>query len=496
MGENRFIGGSEMVSFEQPNGEGETDQQLDYSFGKRVILQAAQQKAEIPDNAVNIQDRSEAPEGAEIIEGDRGGLYYVPAGQGEDDGSFNEEDAREFVEGTTFDDASDVAQSSLFDDPPATPESLGEGDKIAIMNPLTFEFEAAVVNSVDGESINVFTAEDESVEIFSDDVQGVYDDSGSEITQQLSSEVSEQFGQVPDLEAIQATFPDSIGFNEAFEERFTSEDLNDPEQFTDDLRDLIVEFEDDWRIGMNKTIPEIRNGLAEQGYFPDKDGANPYEVELPDSDAPLDESLDAMRQTEFDSSYDRTIAYDRLAQDRFGRDDVEVINGDVDAQEEYVQALEFANDSGLLDAASQGIVREDNDAKRGESFGWYAADRVTVKNTVADAPLDELASDQVGVAETAGDVLIHELGHANHHDNIGGSYAGSPELQIDRDLIEDEVSKYATVNEKEFVAEVFTGKLKGKEYSQEIEDYYDEAGGIDVSDIEGGLDTDALGGGD
>jgi len=46
----------------------------------------AEQKA-VPDNAVNIDSRDEAPEDAEVIEGDRGGLYYVPADgeEGEDD---------------------------------------------------------------------------------------------------------------------------------------------------------------------------------------------------------------------------------------------------------------------------------------------------------------------------------------------------------------------------------------------------------------------------
>ena len=34
----------------------------------------------VPDNAVSISDRSEAPEGAQVIEGDRGGLYYIPQG--------------------------------------------------------------------------------------------------------------------------------------------------------------------------------------------------------------------------------------------------------------------------------------------------------------------------------------------------------------------------------------------------------------------------------
>jgi len=53
-------------------------------FAKRVLLQSVEQKSEIPDNAVSIQDRSEAPEDAEIITGQRGGLYYVPSGESED----------------------------------------------------------------------------------------------------------------------------------------------------------------------------------------------------------------------------------------------------------------------------------------------------------------------------------------------------------------------------------------------------------------------------
>lgn len=40
----------------------------------------------VPDNAVSIDNPSEAPDGAQIVEGDRGGLYYVPSG-GDGDGS-------------------------------------------------------------------------------------------------------------------------------------------------------------------------------------------------------------------------------------------------------------------------------------------------------------------------------------------------------------------------------------------------------------------------
>jgi hypothetical protein len=38
----------------------------------------------VPDNAVSIQDPSEAPEGANVVKGDRGGLYYIPVSEDED----------------------------------------------------------------------------------------------------------------------------------------------------------------------------------------------------------------------------------------------------------------------------------------------------------------------------------------------------------------------------------------------------------------------------
>jgi hypothetical protein len=37
----------------------------------------------VPDSAIPIGSRSEAPEGAQIVTGDRGGLYYIPVGEGE-----------------------------------------------------------------------------------------------------------------------------------------------------------------------------------------------------------------------------------------------------------------------------------------------------------------------------------------------------------------------------------------------------------------------------
>jgi len=64
-----------------------------------VRVPVAQKLAEkaVPDNAVPIDSRGEAPDGAKVIEGDRGGLYYVPEGDegGGDDQDFSDVDVDE-----------------------------------------------------------------------------------------------------------------------------------------------------------------------------------------------------------------------------------------------------------------------------------------------------------------------------------------------------------------------------------------------------------------
>ena len=55
---------------------------------------------QVPDNAVSISDRSEAPEGAQIVEGDRGGLYYIPPGEGDGEGGESDITDRTNPDGT------------------------------------------------------------------------------------------------------------------------------------------------------------------------------------------------------------------------------------------------------------------------------------------------------------------------------------------------------------------------------------------------------------
>ncbi len=53
----------------------------------------ANRALQVPDGAIPISSRSEAPEGAQIYEGEQGGLYYLPVGgqAGEDDGATERE---------------------------------------------------------------------------------------------------------------------------------------------------------------------------------------------------------------------------------------------------------------------------------------------------------------------------------------------------------------------------------------------------------------------
>jgi len=73
---------------EQPGGEGDTGifgaaAEPDHGIFSKYSGEVFRRKLEIPDEAVRISDRSEAPEGATIVEGERGGLAYI-RGTGQD----------------------------------------------------------------------------------------------------------------------------------------------------------------------------------------------------------------------------------------------------------------------------------------------------------------------------------------------------------------------------------------------------------------------------
>jgi len=153
------------------------DQQLDSGFGGRVVLQAARQKAKIPDNAVSIQDRSEAPEDAEIIEGERGGLYYVPGGgDGTESESRSLEDIQDDVRNQLeesddpFQESENIVSEATGIESVHLPTADTREDLVQLTSALSFAGERGMVEPVDaidtgpqGDAVAAFRANDNTL---------------------------------------------------------------------------------------------------------------------------------------------------------------------------------------------------------------------------------------------------------------------------------------------------------------------------------------------
>jgi hypothetical protein len=450
----------------------------------------------VPDNYVYVAPDEEVGDEYDTVTSPQGATYRSPQPVGDDsadDGGFNEADAKDFVSSNEVGELDDISDSSKWDDPPGTVESLEAGDEIAIMNPRTFQFESAVVRDAfsDDGVAEVLTDSQSNVSISAADVVGVWNEAGGELARISAADLRDQVTQVGSIDDIIDAVDAPDFFTDELQERFDGAELQDPDQFVDDLRELIDENDGDFRIGLNDTLPQLRNALAEQGAFP-QDKTNPYDIDV-QSGGDVNVAFDDVIDNDFATDYDRAIALDNLVQERTGRDDIEVINADTKSQRSIVQTIEFADESGILDNLERGIERESNTSKRGQSYGWYSGGKITLKDNVNFERLEALEG-STSVSETPGEVLLHELGHANHDESRGGLPPGVVnDLEIDGDLVEDEVSGYAKTNENEFVAEVFLGRLKGEDYSDEILDYYEESIGPDLPPgVEGALNTDAL----
>ena len=83
---------------------------------------------------------------------------------------------------------------------------------------------------------------------------------------------------------------------------------------------------------------------------------------------------------------------------------------------------------------------------------------------------------------------VHEWAHAIHTSNLGenpNKLLDFESIDENKELIEEEVSELASMNPAEFVAEVFTLKaLEGQEFSQAIEDLYEEYQGPRIEQID------------
>jgi len=101
---------------------------------KNIAGEAEADQKAVPDNAIRIDSRDEAPEDAEIVEGERGGLYYVPA-----DGEEEPEDdqAGEVTTEEVTDAAGKVTEEFMEKDmapKPETPADLNNGFCNAVAN--------------------------------------------------------------------------------------------------------------------------------------------------------------------------------------------------------------------------------------------------------------------------------------------------------------------------------------------------------------------------
>ena len=136
-------------------GEGVTDQELANAPDVRTL-------SSVPDNAVSISDRSEAPEGAQIITGPGGGLYYVPGS----DGDTGDSEARQRVQ--------DIAESDASED-----------EKKA-------ELESVVSDTTGVESVNFDNFDEQQATATSDALVALGEAGETDGIQEITTDVSDE----------------------------------------------------------------------------------------------------------------------------------------------------------------------------------------------------------------------------------------------------------------------------------------------------------------
>ena len=391
-------------------------------FAKRVILQAVDQKS-IPDDAIRISERSEAPEGATIVEGERGGLAYVPEGQeAEDDSDGSDTEERANPDGTI-----DV-------------DNLQEGDVVQDESGTYGEMTIQGVGTDETGTVVQFEADGEDWFIYED----------------MLSELS-----VPGVEPTETETP---------EDETPSEDEPTTEGYD---------------IGETVTFSDGREGTVED-YDPDTDTVvvtdENGEEWFQTGDAFRDDP-----EPEPDPNNDRvateTNLPDNVSVDLGGLDDertAEVIEGlnavddaiGIDMGDVLSVTTEPPDDVGPSASAA---------FHTGNRTLYVNPDASTGEDRQAEFEAGFLSTpDQQGN-------IMHEMIHSKHsRAATRGDAPPLEELRSDnfsdeqKATIREEVSEYASINGMEFVGEVGAGILSGQEYSDEIMDLYDELGGPEV----------------
>lgn len=391
------------------------------------------------------------------------------------DSGFTVDEVAALNEDLSIDQMEDFSSDGRFSDPPATIASMDTGDAYGVMNPETFEFEVAVVEEVGDGSVEVNNGS-EIYTIGPFDVAQSFSEDGGEAVRESADILESQLTQMDDLGPVREALPDAGFLREEFDERMAGVDTDDPGAVVSELKELIFANNDDYRVDVSM-VPRVSDALKEAGVSPPGDGVTGYEAELPDDDVPLGNAVDAVIDgNDFMHDRDRMLALERLADRRVSVDNPAVPETDPASQKSYVEALGRAEEEGLLEHV-RGIEREPNDGARGDSFAWAEGNKLVIKNTLNDADVASFHDDGVCVGEDSGDILLHEVGHAVHSESTEGITLGFVGHQLDSELVESEVSKYADASANELVAEVFLGTLRGETYGDEIMDEYDRLGG-------------------
>jgi len=386
-----------------------------------------------------------------------------------------------------IDQMEDFSDDGRFGDPPGTLESVESGDVLGIMNPMTFEFEVGLVEEVDDGTLEVNNG-DESYTIGPSEMVKSFSEDGGEAVAEASEILGSQLSQMDDLGPVRDALPDADYLREEFDERMSGIDTDDPDAVLGEIRDMIFANNSDWRVDVSM-IPDISDALKAEGISPPGDGVSGYEAAIPDDDVPLGEAVDAViNENDFMHERDRKLALERLVDRRVSLDGAKVPMTDPDSQKSYVEAMGRAEEEGFLEHV-RGIENEPNDEARGDSFAWAEGNKLVIKNTLNNGAVASFHDDGVSVGEDAGDILLHEIGHAIHSDTSEGITLGFVDHKLDSGLVQSEVSKYADASANELVAEVFLGTLKGETYPDEVMDEYNRLGGPGASPLEEKADT-------
>jgi ssRNA-specific RNase YbeY (16S rRNA maturation enzyme) len=157
-----------------------------------VELSGGRTLAKVPDNAVSISERSEAPDGASVITGPRGGLHYIPAGDDDSDAG-GDSKARQRVQ--------DIAESGAPED-----------EKKA-------ELESVVSDTTGVESVNFDNFDEQQATDTSDALVALGDAGETDGIQEITTDVSDEMAE-RDSVANYDPFDQTIRFDS---ESFTQE---------------------------------------------------------------------------------------------------------------------------------------------------------------------------------------------------------------------------------------------------------------------------------